>query len=52
MMLNVLFDLSLRPGFAEQAQPLLPQLRDIERHGPDGFRELAHSPVEAIDAPG
>jgi hypothetical protein len=52
MMLNVLFHLSLRPGFAEQAQSLLPQLRDIERHGPDGFRELAHSLVEAIDAPG
>lgn len=52
MMLDVPFDLSLRPGFAEQAQPLLPQLRDIERHGPDGFRELAHSLVEAIDAPG
>jgi hypothetical protein len=52
MMLNVLFDLSLRPGFAEQAQTLLPLLRDIERHGNDGFRDLARRLVEAIDAPG
>jgi hypothetical protein len=52
MMLNVLYDLSLRPGFAAEAQVLLPLLRDMEAHGPDDVRELARILIDEVTPPG